>query len=51
MEKLEADATLMANANAKQGVAEMRILFGLLKAYKVIDKVRIIQLSLVVCYL
>ncbi|KAL4263999.1 histidine--tRNA ligase [Pleurotus pulmonarius] len=38
LEKLEADATLMANPNAKQGVAEMKILFGLLKAYKVIDK-------------
>ncbi|KAJ8688696.1 Cytoplasmic and mitochondrial histidine tRNA synthetase [Pleurotus ostreatus] len=38
LEKLEADTTLMANPNAKQGVAEMKILFGLLKAYKVIDK-------------
>ncbi|KAF4605988.1 Cytoplasmic and mitochondrial histidine tRNA synthetase [Pleurotus pulmonarius] len=38
LEKLEADATLVANTNAKQGVAEMRILFGLLKAYQVIDK-------------
>lgn len=29
----------MANANAKQGLADMGLLFTLLRAYKVLDKV------------
>ena len=39
MEHLTADETLMANANAKQGLADMGILFTLLRAYKILDKV------------
>ncbi|KAG6827474.1 hypothetical protein H0H92_011659 [Tricholoma furcatifolium] len=38
LEKLKADATLTANVSASQGITEMGILFGLLEAYKVIDK-------------
>jgi histidyl-tRNA synthetase len=37
--KLQADSSLTANESAKQGLAEMGILFTLLRAYKVIDKV------------
>ena len=37
--KLEADANLVANASAKQGLTEMTLLFQLLKAYKVTDRV------------
>jgi histidyl-tRNA synthetase len=35
-----ADETLIMNSNAKQGLADMRILFTLLRAYKILDKVR-----------
>ncbi|KIJ54237.1 hypothetical protein M422DRAFT_58336 [Sphaerobolus stellatus SS14] len=35
LETLQADATLMANANSKEGIAEMEILFRLLSAYDV----------------
>ncbi|KAH0579167.1 Histidyl-tRNA synthetase [Termitomyces sp. J132] len=38
LEKLKTDATLTANASAAQGLADMAILFGLLEAYKVLDK-------------
>jgi hypothetical protein len=30
----------MANQNAKRGLADMGVLFTLLRAYKVLDKVR-----------
>lgn len=36
---LKADATLMANPSAKQGISDMYILFTLLRAYKVLDKI------------
>jgi histidyl-tRNA synthetase len=36
---LKADAALMANPSAKQGISDMDILFTLLRAYKVLDKV------------
>ncbi|KAG1879642.1 histidyl-tRNA synthetase [Suillus tomentosus] len=36
---LKADATLMANPSAKQGISDMDILFTLLRAYKVLDKI------------
>ncbi|KAJ3547970.1 hypothetical protein NMY22_g1451 [Coprinellus aureogranulatus] len=39
LETLTADSALMANARAKEGINEMGILFRLLKAYQVIDKV------------
>ncbi|KAG2132923.1 uncharacterized protein EDB93DRAFT_1175419 [Suillus bovinus] len=35
----KADATLMANPSAKQGISDMDILFTLLQAYKVLDKI------------
>ncbi|KAG6908634.1 hypothetical protein DXG01_003812 [Tephrocybe rancida] len=38
LEKLKADTALTANASASQGLADMAILFGLLDAYKVLDK-------------
>ncbi|KAG6839852.1 hypothetical protein C0991_011062 [Blastosporella zonata] len=38
LEKLKVDATLTANTSASQGLADMAILFGLLEAYKVLDK-------------
>ncbi|KAF8959408.1 hypothetical protein BDZ97DRAFT_1922934 [Flammula alnicola] len=37
--QLEADMTLTANKSAKQGISDMGILFTLLEAYNVIDKV------------
>ncbi|KDR67989.1 hypothetical protein GALMADRAFT_257538 [Galerina marginata CBS 339.88] len=37
--QLEADATLTANKSAKQGLSDMAILFTLLKAYNVVDKI------------
>ena len=37
---LEADAALTVNPSAKQGLSEMAILFRLLKAYNVLDKVK-----------
>ncbi|KAF8899592.1 hypothetical protein CPB84DRAFT_1847615 [Gymnopilus junonius] len=37
--QLEADATLTANPSAKHGISDMSILFRLLKAYKVIDRI------------
>ena len=37
---LEADSALTANKSAKAGISEMSILFGLLEAYGVVDKVR-----------
>lgn len=39
LEQLTADTTLMANSNAKQGLADMGLLFSLLKAYNVLDRV------------
>ncbi|KAH9486033.1 Histidine--tRNA ligase, mitochondrial [Psilocybe cubensis] len=36
---LEADELLSSNKSAKQGLSEMSILFGLLKAYKILDKI------------
>ncbi|TEB32572.1 histidine-tRNA ligase [Coprinellus micaceus] len=39
LETLTADATLLGNARAKEGINEMGILFRLLKAYQVIDKI------------
>ncbi|KAJ7747209.1 histidine-tRNA ligase [Mycena olivaceomarginata] len=36
--KLTADETLMANANAKQGISDMGLLFTYLRAYGVLDK-------------
>ncbi|KAG6856483.1 hypothetical protein H0H87_003951 [Tephrocybe sp. NHM501043] len=38
LEKLKADPALTANTSASQGLADMAILFGLLDAYKVLDK-------------
>jgi len=37
--RLEADSTLTANKSAKQGLSDMAILFTLLKAYNVVDKI------------
>ena len=39
METLQKDADLMANARAKEGISDMTLLFKLLRAYKVMDKV------------
>lgn len=39
LENLKADELLTANASAKQGLEEMSLLFTLLKAYRVFDKV------------
>ena len=39
LEQLLADATLTANAKAKQGLGEMGTLFAFLDAYKIADKV------------
>ncbi|TFL03302.1 hypothetical protein BDV98DRAFT_581307 [Pterulicium gracile] len=39
LEKLQNDATLMANASAKAGLGEMALLFRLLDAYNVTDKI------------
>ena len=39
LSRLEADAALTANPSAKQGLSEMAILFRLLNAYNVLDKV------------
>ncbi|KDQ62968.1 hypothetical protein JAAARDRAFT_28953 [Jaapia argillacea MUCL 33604] len=39
LETLKADASLMANLSAKQGIAEMGLLFTFLGAYKVLEKV------------
>ncbi|KAF5381598.1 hypothetical protein D9615_005532 [Tricholomella constricta] len=39
LEKLNADAALTANKSAKNGLNEMGILFTLLNAYKVLDKI------------
>ncbi|KAJ7726373.1 histidyl-tRNA synthetase [Mycena metata] len=38
LEQLSADEALMANANAKQGITEMGLLFTYLRVYGVIDK-------------
>lgn len=45
LETLQNDSELMANARAKEGISEMALLFKLLKAYKVMDKVCTIDLS------
>ncbi|KAF9523078.1 histidyl-tRNA synthetase [Crepidotus variabilis] len=37
--KLEADASLIAHKQAKEGIADMSILFTLLKAYNILDKI------------
>ncbi|KAG1783407.1 hypothetical protein EV702DRAFT_1062102 [Suillus placidus] len=39
LDLLKADATLMANPSAKEGISDMDILFTLLRAYKVLDKI------------
>jgi hypothetical protein len=39
LEHLRADQSLMANKSAQEGVADMGILFTLLGAYKVMDRV------------
>lgn len=39
LDLFKADGTLMSNANAKQGIQDMQLLFTLLGAYGVIDKV------------
>jgi histidyl-tRNA synthetase len=39
LERLTADEALQANPSAKQGLADMAILFKLLKAYNVLDKI------------
>ena len=39
LDQLLADATLTANAKAKQGLDEMTILFTFLEAYMIADKV------------
>lgn len=39
MDSLLADGVLTANARAKEGLEEMSLLFRLLKAHKIIDKV------------
>ncbi|KAG0706674.1 hypothetical protein DFH29DRAFT_798034 [Suillus ampliporus] len=39
LDLLKADAPLMANTSAKQGISDMEILFTLLRAYKVLDKI------------
>ena len=40
LDQLKADDTLMSNRSAKDGILEMELLFTLLGAYKVLDKVR-----------
>ena len=42
MDELMSDQALMANANAKQGLDDMRLLFSLLPAFKVLGKVNIL---------
>ncbi|KAG1716209.1 hypothetical protein ID866_949 [Astraeus odoratus] len=39
LHQLKSDQTLMSNVSAKQGVQDMDLLFTLLKAYSVIDKI------------
>ncbi|KAJ6601111.1 hypothetical protein DFH09DRAFT_1126889 [Mycena vulgaris] len=39
LEQLVADETLMANANAKQGITDMGLLFTYLRVYGVLDKI------------
>ena len=39
LDQLKADETLMSNRSAKDGILEMDLLFTLLGAYKVLDKV------------
>jgi histidyl-tRNA synthetase len=39
LDQLKADETLMSNASAKDGILEMELLFTLLGAYNVLDKV------------
>ena len=39
LDLLKADAALMENPSAKQGISDMDVLFTLLRAYKVLDKV------------
>ena len=40
LEKLNNDVALTANKSAKAGLVEMGLLFSLLRAYNVLDKVR-----------
>ena len=40
LDQLKADEQLMSNRSAKDGILEMELLFTLLEAYKVLDKVR-----------
>lgn len=39
LETLQGDETLTANASAKQGLADIAILFKLLKAYGIMERV------------
>ncbi|KAG6380621.1 histidyl-tRNA synthetase [Boletus reticuloceps] len=39
LDQLKADETLMSNPNAKDGILEMQLLFTLLGAYNVLDKI------------
>jgi len=39
LEKLQADATLTANDSAKQGLADMELLFGYLTTFQVLDRI------------
>jgi hypothetical protein len=39
LDHLTADASLTANESAKQGLADMALLFSLLRAYNVLDRV------------
>ena len=43
LDTLLTDSTLTANARAKEGLSEMSILFRLLRAYKIMDKVGNLQ--------
>ena len=47
LEKLSGDGILIANKSAKAGLGEMGLLFSLLRAYNVLDKVRDTELFLV----
>ncbi|KAF9461940.1 hypothetical protein BDZ94DRAFT_1310139 [Collybia nuda] len=39
LDQLTSDASLMANQSAKQGLADMSLLFTLLRSYKVLDRI------------
>lgn len=48
IDKLGSDSAIAANTSAKQGLDEMKVLVSLLQAYKVIDKVRVVDLGCLV---